>query len=176
MPLTRRFVTPSSALGRWLTPVHGGVAATSQTFTAGRVLLVQIVVPEACRVDGLAYTVGATSAGNVIGGIVGPVGVSTDSPDAAVVLAQSASTAQGTANTAQVLTWTAITLAPGIYYAALEGSDVTGTYFRHGNVQQAPGLGATYDRAGGFGALTSPTPTSTATGNNLPGVRIRVAA
>lgn len=171
MPLYRR-----TSLGRWINPHHGGVAATSQTFTVGRVELAQFTVPETCVVDGLAYTVGATAAGNVIGGIVGPIALTADIADGAPVIAQSASTAQGAINTPQVLTWTPVTLAPGIYYACLEGGDVTGTYFRQSNGQQAPGWSAQYDRAGGFGALTDPTPAVTATGSAIPGLRIRVAA
>jgi hypothetical protein len=162
-------------LGRWLTPVHGGLASTSQTFTAGRVLLAQFVVPATCQVDGIAYIVGATSAGNVIGGIIGPVTRTGDTATAGVVAAQSSSTAQGTANATQTLTWTAVTLQPGVYYAALEGDNATGTYMRQPNQTQAPGIAATYDRSGGYGALTDPTPTSTTTGSAVPGIRVRVA-
>jgi len=171
MPL---YLSPQN-LGRWLTPLHSGVASTSQTFTVGRVLLAQFVVSTACQIDGLSYVVGTTAAGSVVGGIVGPVTRSSDSADTAVVVAQSASTAQGATSAAQVLTWTAVTVQPGIYYACLEGSDVTGTYMRQANGAQAPGLGALYDRAGGYRALTNPTPTTTATGSALPGLRIRIA-
>lgn len=170
MPL---FTPPS--VGRWLTPLHGGVASVSQTFTVGRVYLVQFEVTVPCSIDGLAYIVGATSAGNVTGGVVSAVSRTGDTPTAAPVVAQSASTAQGSANAVQVLTWTAVPVAPGIYYAGIEGSDVTGTYMRFSNVPQAPGLGATYDRGGGYGALTNPTPTATDTGATLPGIRIRIA-
>ena len=163
------------SVGRWLTPVHGGIAATSQTFTAGRVLLVQVEVTAACLLDGLTYVVGTTSAGNVTGGIVGPVGRTSDSAATAPVLAQSASTAQGTANAMQALTWTPVYAAPGIYYATLEGSDATGTYMRLGNQTQASGVGFQYDRSGGYGALTNPTPAVTETGSALPGIRVRIA-
>lgn len=168
-------LTRAPQQGRWLMPVHGGIAATSQTFTAGRVLLVEFEVPAPCLLDGLAYVVGTNSAGNVTGGVVGPVGRTSDSAATAAVVAQSASTAQGTANTLQVLTWTAVYAPAGIYYAALEGSDVTGTYMRLGNQLQAAGTGAQYDRAGGYGALTDPTPVVTETGSALPGLRVRVA-
>jgi len=161
-------------VGRWLIPAHGGIAATSQTFTVGRVYLLQFEVTAGCLLDGLSYVVGAASAGNVIGGVIGPVTRTADTPAAGVVFAQSASTGQGTANAAQMLTWTATYARPGIYYAALEGSDVTGTYMRLGNQVQAAGLGATYDRGGGFGALTDPTPAITETGSALLGLRVRI--
>jgi hypothetical protein len=163
------------AAGRWLTPHHGGIATTSQTFTAGRVLLVQFTVPVPCMIDGLAYGVGGVSSGNVIGGIVGPATQASDTALAAVVLAQSASTAQGSANGAQVLTWTAVAVAPGIYDAALESNDATATYTRHGAATQAPGLAYFYDRSGGYGALTDPTPAVSATSSIVPGIRVRVA-
>lgn len=165
--------TPPS-VNRWLTTTLGGTVVTSQTFTAGTVLLAQFYVPTTCRIDGAAYTVGATSAGNVTVGILGPITRTADSPDGAAVIAQSASTAQGTTNTLQLLTWTAVTVGPGIYYAALEGDNATGTYMRYSGIGQAPGLGATYARSGGYGALTDPTPTTTASVAVVPGLRIRV--
>lgn len=161
--------------GRWLTPVHGGVGATSQTPTAGRVYLTQFEVPAPCLIDGLAYSIGGTSAGNVIGGVVGPVTRTGDTAAAGVVLAQSASTAQGSINTLQVLTWTAVYATAGIYFAALEFSDATATYNRISNVVQASGVAAVYDRGGGFGALTDPTPAVTETASAIPAMRIRVA-
>lgn len=166
---------PAVGPGRWLTPVHGGVAATSQTFTAGRVLLVQFHVPIACVSDGLAYAVGGTAAGSVTGGIIGPIARTGDTAAGGAVLAESASTAQGSINTVQVLTWTAVALAPGVYYAALEGSDNTGTYMRQSNQSQAAGLVQYYDRSGGYGALTATTPAVTDTGSAAPGIRIRLA-
>jgi len=95
--------------------------------------------------------------------------------ESALIAAQSASTAQGTTSSVQTLTWAAVSAQPGLYFAALEGSDVTGTYMRHTNQPQAPGLGFFYDRGGGFGALTDPTPAATETGSGLPGLRIRIA-
>lgn len=162
-------------VARWLTPMHGGLATTSQLFTVGRVLLLQFVVPVACTIDGLSYVVGAVSAGNVTGGIIGPVTRTGDTANAGAVLAQSASTAQGTATTAQLLTWTPVAVAAGIYYAALEGSDATGTYARQSNQAQALGLVQHYDRDAGYGALTDPTPAVTDTGSAAPGIRIRLA-
>lgn len=168
-------LTRAPQVGRWLTPVHSGVATTSQTFTAGRVLLAQVEVPAPCLIDGLVYTVGSVSAGNVTGGLLGPVSRTGDTANGAAVVAQSASTAQSSASVAQVLTWTAVFVAAGIYYAALEGSDATGTYLRLGNSLQATGISGYYDRGGGYGALTDPTPTFNELGSNIPGVRVRVA-
>jgi len=166
------------APGRWLTPVHGGIAPTSQTFAvAGRVMLCQIVVPTACAVDGLSYPVGSAANGSVIGGLIGPVAVTADSAAGAPVVAQSASTLQSAAGStnAQFLSWTAVWITPGIYYGALEGSDITGTFCRQSNQAQALGLVQYYDR-GSFGALTATTPAVTDTGSNAPGMRLRIAA
>lgn len=167
---------PPPALGRWLVPVEMfGAASTSQTFTVGRVVLAQFVVPRACLIDGMAYTVGTTAAGSVTGGIVGPVSVTSDSAAAAPVVAQSASTAQATQSTSQVLTWAAVLVQPGIYYVALEGSDATGTYMRPSSAVMPVGAVMRYDRAGGYGTLTDPTPA--VADLTLPaGYRIRLAA
>lgn len=158
--------------GRWLIPQHGGLATTSQTFTIGRCYLVQFTVTRAQQVDGIAYVVGATAAGNVRAAILGPI-VTADTAAGAPVLIESASIAQGTINSPQLLPLTATTMAAGIYYAALQASDVTGTYMRHSNQLQAAGTAQTYDRAGGYGAFTNVTPAVTDTGSALPGMRIR---
>lgn len=160
--------------GRWITPTMSGVAQVSQTFTAGRVVLVQFEVVAICRIDGIAYIVGTTSAGNVIGGIVGPVNRTSDTANTGVVVAQSTSTPQGSTSAVQLLTWTGVTVNPGIYYAALEGDNATGTYMRQSSLAQAPGLSQFYDRGGGYGTLTDPTPTVTDTGTIVPGIRIRL--
>ncbi len=161
------------APARWLTPLHGGIATTSQTFTAGRCYLAQFAVTREIQVDGIAYVVGGTSAGNVRAAVLGTLATA-DTAAGTVVLVESASTAQGTINSPQLLSLTATTLVPGIYYAALQGSDATGTYMRHGNQLQAAGLSQTYDRGGGYGAFTSPTPAVSDTGSAIPGLRIRI--
>jgi hypothetical protein len=163
-------------LGRWIPPVFGGVAQTSQAFVAGTVYLVQFTVPMPCTTDGLAYVVGATSNGNVIGGVVGPVSRTADIPSGAAVVAQSASTPMGSASAPQVLTWTGVQLLPGLYYAALECDSATGTYMRLPNQAQAPGIAATYARSGGYGALPDPGQSAASTGTAIPGMLIRVAA
>lgn len=169
---TNQLVPPN---GRWISPTMSGVAQASQVFTVGRVVLVQFEVVAVCKIDGIAYIVGSAQAGNVIGGIIGPVVKTGDTANGGTVLAQTASTPQGSANAVQLLTWTPVLVNPGIYYAALEGDNATGTYMRQGSVAQAPGLGQFYDRGGGYGALTDPTPTVTDTGTIVPGIRIRLA-
>ena len=158
----------------WFTPFHGGATAvaTSQTFTAGRVLMTEFYVDQAVSVDAIVYIVGDTSAGNVTVGIYGPIATREVSTGAAL-LVESASTAQGSTSTPQVVTFNATILQPGLYYAVLEGSDATGTYMRHGNTTQVAGYGAYYARDGGYGALTTPAPATTNTGSALPGLRIR---
>lgn len=165
----------SASSGRWLTPVHGGLAVTSQTVTVGRAVLVQFTVGSARAVDAICYIVGSTAAGNVRAAILGPVTVTADSAVNAPVAVQSASVAQGTANQPQVIDLPRTSLAPGVYYAAIQGDTATGTYMRQGNQAQAPGLLQIYDRAGGYGPFTDPTPTVTDTGSAAPGLRIRLA-
>lgn len=161
--------------GRWITSYHGGVVVTSQAFTAGRVLLAMFDLPVDRTIDGIAYVVGATSNGNVRVGIMGPVTLTADTPVGAEVVVQSASVAQAAANSAQLVALTPTPVVAGLYYAALQSDSGTGTYMRHSNQGQAPGLGAFYDRAGGYGAFVSPVPSVTETGTALPGLRIRLA-
>jgi hypothetical protein len=164
------------ALGRWLYPIEVVSSANaSTTFTVGRVMMAQFVVPRACTIDGVEYVVGTTQAGNVIGGIAGPVTQTADTALAAAVIAQSASTAQATASTSQVLTWTGVRVAAGIYYACLEGDNATGTYMRPSIAVCPSGTLMHYDRAGGYGALTDPTPAVTNSVIGTPGFRIRLA-
>jgi hypothetical protein len=163
------------SVDRWLTPVYSGIALTSQTVTVGRAFLAQFSLNGPRLIDGVAYIVGATAAGNVRVGIIGPIATTADAATGAPVLAQSASVAQGTANTMQVVTFTATWASAGIYYAALMGDNVTGTYMRLGNQAQAPGITLTYDRAGGYGAFTDPTPATTDSGISVPGLRVRLA-
>lgn len=163
--------------GRWLKPHQSGIADTSETFVVGRVMAAMFDIPVTAMLDGVAYVVGATAAGNVRVGIYGPLASrTTDTCEAAPLLVESASTAQDGINTPQLITFTATLAEAGVYYAALEGSDVTGTYMRLIDQSQAPGvLTAYYDRAGGYGALTNPCPAVTESGTSVPGLRVRVA-
>lgn len=172
--VTTGVLTYDSAVGRWLTPIHGGIAATSQTFTAGRVYLVQFTLDQAWLIDGISYVVGSAAAGNVRAAIIGPI-VTADTAAGAAVLVESASVAQGTINSPQLVALTATAAAPGVYYAALQGDNATGTYMRQSNQLQAAGTAQTYDRAGGYGAFTAPTPAVSDTGSAMPALRIRLA-
>lgn len=164
---------------RWITPIHSGVAFTSQTFTAARVRLAMFDLGPAADpivVDGVTYIVGDVSAGEVTAGVYGPVSLTADAPDGSSVIVESSSVAQAAPGTLQHVSFSPTSLRPGVYYVALEGSDATGTYLRQSNQRQAPGITGYYDRAGGYGALTSPCPAMSESGVSVPGMRIRVAA
>jgi len=160
---------------RWLAPFHGGFApaSTSQTFTAGRVLMAEFSVPQTRTVDRICYIVGATSNGNVTVGIYGPV-TTTETSTGVTLLVQSSSTAQGTANSSQCITVSDTVITAGTYYVALEGSSATGTYMRQTNQEQIVGWGAFYNRGGGYGTLTTPAPTTTDTSSAIPSMKIRL--
>lgn len=165
-------------LESWLAPFQGGfgLSITSQTFVVGRVYMMEFVVKETVTIDAGAYTVGALGAGNVTIGIYGPAGTR-ETATGLVLLAESASTAQPVAGSSHVIPFTApVTLAPGLYYLAFEGSDVTGTYIRHTNQTQVVGFSAFYDRGGGYGALTTPAPTVTSTSTAMPTFVLRTLA
>jgi hypothetical protein len=159
---------------RWVGPLHGGLspATSGQTFVAGRVYLMLTEVIVDCYVEQIIYVVGSTAAGNVTVGIYGPV-VTEDDCTAAPVLVQSASTAQGTVSTPQVITVTKTLVLAGRYYLALEGSDATGTFMRVSTQAQVANWGQQYNRGGGYGALTDPCPAAADATSGFPGIRIR---
>jgi hypothetical protein len=173
-------LTLASGSRRWVAPHYNSLASTSVTFTVGRVYLMMFELPFGGMIDAVSYIVGATSAGNMTAGIYGPTAsLTTDTCAGAALLGSSASTAQGTTNAAQLLTLSSPVVAPaGIYYAALEGSDATGTFMRNTNQPQVPnsaGWCEYYDRSGGYGAQTDPCPAVTQTTSNFPGLRVRLA-
>lgn len=160
---------------RWAIPYHTGLAVTSQTFTAGRVLLLEFELQDPTLIDAITYIVGGTSNGNVRAGVYGPLTTEETLPGVPL-LVESASVAQGTANTDQTVPLTATYAQAGRYYAALQGSSATGTYMRQSNQIQVTGWSAIYDRAGGYGAFTTPIPAVTSDGSAMPGLRVRLAA
>jgi hypothetical protein len=157
---------------RWLNPLHGngGVVVTSQTATAGRCILMQFEVTDPTYVDGISYPVGSVSNGNVRVAIYRPTTEDTSAGGALVV--ESADTAQAAANGNQLITFTAVYLTPGRYYAAAQYSSATGTYYRHGNQTQIVGVLEYFDQA--YGAFPATVPAITATGSAAPGLRVRV--
>src|SRR5574343_174620 len=158
----------------WLAPFHGGfmISTSSATATAGRVYLQEFEVLARQKLDAVVLTNQATVAGNVIVGIYGPVAtqeVSTGLP----LLVESSSTALSGVNSPQVITFSEITVNPGLYYVAIEFSDATHTFTRQPSQTTMTGLTSYYDRAGGYGALTNPTPTTTNNASAFPMLRIR---
>lgn len=162
---------------RYLRPYHGGgaVAVTDATPVTGRVLLSQIDVPTDCFVDAIILSVGTVQSGNLTAGIYGPIAFNDETCAGAAVVVQSASTAVGSASSAQIISITETFIRKGRYYLALEFDNTTARYFRHGNGEQVTGWGQLYDRGGGYGALTDPCPAITPTASNIPGLTLRVS-
>jgi len=161
MVLKRRYITGP------LFPYSIGSLALG---TAGRVYLIPIDIPWPVTIDRIIYQVGTTSAGNVRVGIYRE-GPTADSPTGGVLVVESASVAQSTANYLQLATVADTVLTPGQYFVGIQGDDVTGTLQK-----SSTGVGAaafTYDRAGGYGAFTNPCPTASA-GVNVPYFALRV--
>lgn len=163
-----------NSAGRWLLPVIDGVNTTSQTATAGDVLLFQFNVTSSCSVDGIGLRHGATASGNAVVGIYGPISQTSDTCNNAPVIVQSSSTAL--VGTLQVVTFTETALTPGIYYAAVEYEDALHTFFRFGNTTQVGGVTQKYSRGGGYGALTDPCPAVSDTLTAFPNIKIRRSA
>lgn len=164
---------------RHLWPSYGGnaIPGTSQTAVAGRVYLSMVEVPNGAVVDAVGWTNAATVAGNVTAGLYGPTTKAAEETDVTglPVVATSTSAATTGANTPQFATFAAKYLRPGRYYAAVEFSDATHTFFRHDTISLIGGLARSYDRGGGYGTLTDPAPTAAAN-TTIPALRLRCVA
>jgi hypothetical protein len=147
------------------------VAVTSQTATAGRVLLVMINIPDACTVDAITIINAATVDGTVRVGIYGPISNTTDTCLGASVIVESSDTSLTGANSAQIISLASTALTKGKHYLAVTYSSSTHTYMRQGNQTQYVGWIQYYDKA--FGALTSTCPVVTSTGSAAPGMILR---
>ena len=173
-------LSPKGTIGnkpRYFRPYHSTIAVTSQIATAGRVILHLVEVSSSCIVDAVIIVNAATVAGNVTIGLYGQVPLTTDSCVGIPLIAESASTAQSGASTAQIISFTSSTyIGAGKYYIAVEYSDATATYMRNSNQVQVPGWIQYYDRAGGYGALTNPCPVIVETGSSSVGCNLRVSS
>lgn len=168
-----RIILSNKAQNRYLLPYHGGgqVAATAQTATSGDCYLLEFAVTElGTAVDGVTYTLDVTSNGNVIAGIYKVV--TEDTSEAATLVVQSSSVAQGTVSVPQTVSLTATYLAPGRYYVALHFSSSTATYLRTpSGSTQVNGWSQRFNQA--FGSLPSTVPTPSAYTSG-PSMKVRV--
>ena len=136
---------------------------SSQAFVAGRVLLEPIIIPFTVTVEAIAFVI-FTQNGNVRVGIYPS---SSDKPDALNALVDSGSVAvETTANSPQEIAITATQLTAGLYYLALEADNAVAAFASINNTVET-NAGAVrqryYDRAGGYGAFTSPCPVTATT-------------
>ena len=159
--------------GRWITPYIFAVNTTSQTATAGTVLLFQFEVPTDVIVDGIGLRHSSAS-GAAICGIYKPTSFDSDDCfDGALLVESSSTTLSGTT---QVITFTPTKLESGVYYAAVEYELAAHSFFRFGNTTQQGGTTQLYARAGGYGALTNPCPSTTGSLTAFPNILIRRSA
>lgn len=132
--------------------------------TAGRVYLQRVEVPEQRIINGISFVNWNPTNGNVYVGIYPDIGTGT--PVGATLLVSSASTAvSGTVDTGQTVSIADTTLTAGSYYVAIQFSGTTNELLFHNNKAVYIDLttGFYYDRAGGYGAFTTPCPASTST-------------
>lgn len=163
----------------WLEPVYKSIASTSQASQAdGRTKLLQFDVPCRVIVKRFAWQNGATAQDNLRVGIYRAVVIAGDhivTPAGASLVYDSGNIAQSGTNTVQEhIVTTPLVLESGTYFLAFETTGTTMTFMRQSNQIQASGLGYEYTRAGGFGALTDPCPTVSATQSAQPAVRLLV--
>lgn len=171
-----RVNAPLQNVEKWLATFHGGfqVAASSAAFaTAGLVYGCEFVVEKPTTIDALGYIVGGTSNGNVRLALYRAA--SRETLTGGTLVVESASTAQGSINTPQIVSIAETLLEPGLYYVVIQGSSATGTFMRHANTEQVSGWAVTFDNSG-FGAFLATAATQTSIGSNIPGFRIRCKA
>ena len=129
-------------------------------WTAGRVHLVEIAVPDAVTVDRIMTMIGGSGTGNVRFGIY-KEGATAHSPDGGELVIESAAidvSAYSRGLAAMTIAETA--LAAGIYFLAFQAS--ADTVYLYTSYDVVGVLGSYYDRAGGFGAFTDPCPETAA--------------
>ena len=130
------------------------------TVTAGRVyLLLFEVTDQPVNVDAVSIGVGTVS-GTARVGIYGPIANSDTGEDCAgaALIVESAATAL-TNNTGNIISFTSTRLAPGRYYLAMQFS-AADPIRRAIPATNVLGWMKQYDRSGGYGAFTTPCPTT----------------
>jgi hypothetical protein len=159
---------------RWVKPYFYTMNTASQTAVPGRVYLLEFELQNDAFVDGVSYLIGSAVAGRVIVGIYGPI-AHEETCKMAPLLPHSDPVAQsGNTNQEQLISLTRKTLAQaGRYYVATEFDSASSTFLRQPNNVDVTGWTQTYDRSGGFGALTDPCPSPMNTGSAIPIVKIR---
>lgn len=165
---------PHKNIEQWLNTFHGGgqPAASSAAFgTAGLVFACEFVVERPMTIDAIGYIVGATQSGNVRVAIYRAA--SRETLTGGTLVVESASTAQGSVNTPQIISVTETLLTPGLYYVVIQGSSTTGTYMRHANQSQVDGWACTFSNVT-YDVFLATATTQTNIGSNVPGFKIRV--
>ena len=139
-----------------------GANTTFAFGTAGRVYLVPIIITEPTWIDTMFLEIHSVSAGNVTMGLYPDDG--SGSPETEDLILETASTPAPGIYRCLAITIPLTHLNPGVYWPAVEASDVTlETHRQSGfNTNTSTLVPKYYDRGGGYGALTDPCPALTA--------------
>lgn len=130
-----------------------------------RVYLTSIQVPHPIIIDRLGYMVGTVQAGNIRVGLYRD-GTVADAPAGGALVVESASVAQTSVNSLQLVTVADTLVMKGLYWFAWQCSDATATaWMWRDNNGIWPNC---YTRGGGYGAFTNPCPaTAGVAGDNM---------
>jgi len=133
---------------------------STEVVATARVYVNPIVVPVDLYVDAVIIHLGDPVAGNVIVGIYAD---NTDTPVGGAVIIESASTAKTGTNRQMEVAITETLLTKGLYWLAIESDEATTILQKSSGYWCAGGTlkSHTYERAGGYGALTDPCPATT---------------
>jgi len=147
---------------RWIDNYrHAGYDVQLRDFLGvGRVWISPFWIPYTVTVDRIAYTVGGTAAGNARMTLYnyGSLGFP-DLPDAGTLIVETASEAQPGTFRQHTFTIASTTLTPNLYFVAIMGDDVGGTFAGSDRSTWEPGnvdFGRRFDQA--YAAFTDPCP------------------
>lgn len=149
---------------RWFTVNHFTSSITiGHTTPIGRVYLHLLEIPtDDSIIDAISWNNTTTATGNVRVGLYQETTL--DTAQGAILLVESASTAivaQNGSNGNQLITLTPTKLNRGRYYVALQFDNIASQFFRGSNTVLVDNWATFYDRAGGYGAFTTPCPAVT---------------
>ena len=154
----------------------------TQVGAVGRVYFTFIDIPRPCTLDAIGFSM-VTKGGAGTNYRLGIYPTVADIPDGQAVLFDSGNISAVPANIG--LTENAVNqviATAGLYALCLETADATISFFRYSpaadpdNVLVAKAWGCRYDRGGGYGALTTPCPVTTADKYAAPQMFVRVGS
>lgn len=170
-----RINNPEPMVQRWIQPYFESVVVTDATFSSTTISLLEFELQKNSLIDGVSYIKGTTvnTSDVVMGGIYGPI-TTEETCSTAPLLVQATTTVSAGSSSEQYLDMTNTNAPVGRYYIALATNGTSTQFRRHGNGTQVFGWSQTITKTGSDVSLPSTCSSPTNTGNNMPGMRVRL--